>query len=114
ISSQFDGLIGMDFMASYSMKIDSGKGVVIFEEVPENVNMPAGHDETWWRTTFQNFKSIRQSWEGYRDRLAQKKSFTDREKQIESFVQRQCERANDLYNKLLVHASTHSVPREWR
>ncbi|MBI5055265.1 MAG: clan AA aspartic protease [Nitrospirae bacterium] len=114
ISSEFDGLIGMDFMANYSMKVDTNKRVVIFEEIPENLNNPAGHDETWWRTTFSNFKSIRQSWQRHREKLLKQGSNTDREKRLRESVERQCMKADELYDRLSVYASTHAVPREWR
>ncbi|RJQ48728.1 MAG: hypothetical protein C4538_03340 [Nitrospiraceae bacterium] len=114
ISSEFDGLIGMDFMADYEVKIDNQKQVVIFEELPESSSLPAGHDERWWKATFSQFKSLRLTWERYREQIFKRESFTEREKELRMFVDRQYRKANDLYDKLSVYASEHSVPHEWR
>ncbi len=114
ISNEFEGLIGMDFMASYSLRLDTKQQVVIFEELPESSDMPAGHDERWWRTTFQQFKSLRMTWESYKDKLAGQGSYTDKEREIRTFVDRQYRKANELNDRLSVYASEHSVPLEWR
>ena len=55
LSGSFDGLIGMDFMANYAIRIDTAKHVVVFEELPDRQNMPGGHDETWWRSNLREF-----------------------------------------------------------
>jgi len=110
----FEGLIGMDFMANYSVSIDTRNRVVVFEERPQSADMPGGRDEAWWRTTFHNFKSIRAEWENYRADLAQYSITTDKERELRLLVDRQSQRARELYNQLSVYASEHSVPLEWR
>jgi len=114
ISSEFDGLIGMDFMANYEVRIDTKKRVVIFEELAESRDLPAGHDEQWWRTTFKDFKSLRDTWDEYRDSYAGQEAFTQREKDIKAFIERQCRKATELNDRLSGYASQHSVPLEWR
>jgi hypothetical protein len=114
IFQNFEGLIGMDFMASYSVNIDTRNRVVIFEERLQSDDMPGGRDEAWWRTTFYNFKSMRSEWEKYREDLEGYSITTDKEREFRVLVDRQSRRAQELYNQLSVYASEHSVPLEWR
>lgn len=114
ISPNFEGLIGMGFMTKYNVRIDTKKRVVIFEELPKDSDMPGGHDKEWWRGTFSRFKSIMSAWDDYRKRLARRSIYTDQQREINLFVNRQYEKAEELYNKLSVYASEHSVPLEWR
>jgi len=114
ISPNFEGLVGMDFMTKYSVRIDTRKRVVIFEELPEYLNMPGGHDASWWRSTFYNFSSIRSAWAGYKKRIVKQSSYTEQQREVKTFVSRQYEKANELYNRLSGYASENSVPLEWR
>jgi hypothetical protein len=114
VSSEFEGLIGMDFMANYQVRIDTKNQVVIFEELPESKEMPAGHNEQWWRTTFDQFKSLRLAWEKYRDSFSRQEAFTQREKDLKAFIDRQYRKVNELNDRLSGYASQHSVPLEWR
>ena len=110
----FKGLVGMDFIGKYHMQIDSKQRIVIFEEQPESSDRPAGHDELWWRTTFQTFKSLRSQWRHYKDQVGAAGDYTSRLKGMKQFVDQQYNRADYLYNRLKVYASEHSVPLEWR
>ncbi len=110
----FDGLIGMDFMTNYSVFIDTRKRRVVFEELPESSNMPAGRSETWWRDTFRKFKSMRAEWRRYRERLYNEDSDSLRVRELRAFADSQYENAEDLYDRLNVYASEYSVPLEWR
>jgi hypothetical protein len=110
----FEGLVGMDFMGKYSMQLDNKKRVVILEEFPESPSRPAGHDELWWRTTFRNFKSTRDSWRKYRDAYRAVSANTSSLKRTKSLINKQHDRADYLYNRLKVYASENSVPLEWR
>ena len=65
ISGSFEGLIGLDFMSKYSMKIEYGKRVVVFEEIPPDPNSKGGHDEEWWRSTFREFNKHHDEWRKY-------------------------------------------------
>jgi hypothetical protein len=114
ISNHFEGLIGMDFMANYSIHIDTRKHVVVFEELPQRSDMPAGHDEAWWRITFRNFKSMRSQWENFSEILSRESINSSRSRRLKIFTERQYEQADELYNRLSVYASEHSVPLEWR
>lgn len=110
----FEGLVGMDFMGKYSIQLDNKRRRVILQEMPESPSRPAGHDELWWRTTFIRFKSMKNGWEGYRDQHKTVGAKTTSQKRIKAYIDRQCDRADYLYNRLNVYASEHSVPLEWR
>ncbi|NOY63920.1 MAG: clan AA aspartic protease, partial [Nitrospirae bacterium] len=69
LSNEFDGLLGMNFMAHYSIFIDNRKRQLIFEENKESLKLPGGHDEHWWRTNFQRFSTLRRTWADYLDYL---------------------------------------------
>jgi len=114
VSDEFEGLIGMDFMASYEVRIDTKKQMVIFEEFPESMDTPAGHSEQWWRSTFNQFKSLRLAWEKYRESFSRQVAFTQSEKNLKAFIDRQCSKVNELNDRLSGYASQHSVPLEWR
>ncbi len=114
LSSKFEGLIGMDFMANYSIQIDAGRQVIILEELPPSLRMPAGHDEFWWRSTFRNFYSIKSAWKEYKNSLKNLDVDKNRLEQMKTFADQQYKEAQNLYDKLSVYASEHAVPREWR
>lgn len=114
MSDYFDGLIGMDFMAGYSVRIDTRKHVVVFEELPSSPYMPAGHDETWWRITFLNFASMKSVWENQREYLNGLDNNSDMLRRMRKFADRQYREADTLYTRLRVYASENAVPLEWR
>jgi hypothetical protein len=110
----FEGLIGMDFMGNYSMRVDTMNRVVIFEELPKSASMPAGHNEMWWRSTFHNFKSMKTIWRKYKDEVSGISVYTEKQKKMKMFVEDQYDKADDLFNRLNGYASQNSVPLEWR
>jgi predicted aspartyl protease len=106
-SPAYEGLIGMDFMSKYSMKIDSAKRLVVFEALSPDPNSPGGHNEQWWKGLFKEFHSLGTAWKIH---AAQK----SKSQQEYEFSVRQTKEANKLLNKLDKHASEHSVPQGWR
>ncbi len=110
----FEGLIGMDFMGNYSLKVDTMNRRVIFEELPKSASMPAGHDEIWWRSTFHSFRSMKDGWKRYWNQVSRETTYTSSQKRMKSFVEYQYGEADELFNRLNVYASEHSVPLEWR
>jgi predicted aspartyl protease len=108
ISPDFDGLIGMDILANYTMSIDSKNKVVVFQENPPDPDARGGHDETWWRDTFQRFRELRDAW-----RQIEKRA---RESGLRSMdlVEYQARQSERLLQRLEFYASDHSVPRHWR
>ncbi len=114
ISGAFEGLIGMDFMANYSVKIDTRKHVVILEELPKKPDMPAGHDEIWWRGNFRIFAMMRSEWKKYRESLDTQKGDAKKIQELKKFADRQYKEADKLFNKLNGYAIRNSVPMHWR
>lgn len=109
LSPAFSGLIGMDFMSTYTVSIDSQKHVVVFQENPAGPNMRGGHDEQWWRSTFEGFRSARDRWEAFA--ATAQHSFGAKAKSFAEFQTRESER---LLRRLDLYASDNAVPRHWR
>ena len=106
-SRAFEGLIGMDFMSKYSMKIDSAKRVVVFEELSPDPNSPGGRNEQWWRGLFKELYSLRTAWKSHASQYV-------RGHYEWQFAVRQMKETDKLLNKLDRYASEHSVPQTWR
>ncbi len=121
-SDAFEGLVGMDFLAGYSLQIDTAHNELIFTELPTGPNWPAGHDETWWRRTFRQVKGAREYWMAtqvsMQARINQSQSSAgdeaDELKKLLTFSQSQHREADILERRLDRYAATHSVPLEWR
>ena len=109
MSSEFDGLIGMDFLANYSAHIDSKNQVVVFEANPCGAECPGGHDESWWRNTFKAFRAERDRWQA-RAKAVEGGGSSDA-RGFTSFQMRESER---LLQRLDGYASDNAVPRHWR
>jgi len=107
LSPAYEGLIGMDFMSKYAMKIDSVKRVVVFEELSPDPNSPGGRNEQWWKGLFKEFHSLGAAWKSHASQRA-------RNPQEYQFAVRQTKEADKLLSKLDRHASEHSVPQSWR
>lgn len=116
LTDAFDGLIGMDFMANYAIRIDTPRRVVVFEELPDRQNVPGGHDEMWWRSNFRNFAVMRGQWKQFRESLNKIPVERDPKKldAIKRFADRQYREADRLFTKLNNYAVTNSAPMHWR
>jgi hypothetical protein len=109
LSDKFDGLIGMNLLANYTVSIDSQKQVVVFEENPPRPDVRGGHDEGWWRRTFEDFRASRDFWAGRA--TTAKREFSSRSTEFVEFQAREAER---LLQRLDLYASDNAVPRHWR
>ena len=119
ISGSFEGLIGLDFMAKYSMKIEHGKRVVVLEEIPPDPNSPGGHDEQWWRSTFREFNYYRDYFQKYREAIDKRIFDTPFGSEgqfggLKKAVEWQYTQADKLLGRLEYYAGENGVPREWR
>lgn len=114
LSDSFDGLIGMDFMANYAIRIDTARHVVVFEELPDRETMAGGHDEIWWRGNFRNFAARRAEWKQFMASLNTQKMHPERLEILKQFADRQYREADRLFTKLNNYAITNSVPMHWR
>jgi hypothetical protein len=128
-SSEFEGLVGMDFMVNFSIQIDTKRHVVIFEENPADQQMPGGHDEEWWRTNFNQFAVKREEWAKLRRVLYDYSGDLSKPitrvmtgtrtrvvtvGELRTFVDRQYQEADKLFRKLDRYAIDYAVPMEWR
>ncbi len=122
ISDAFVGLIGMDFMSQYALTIDASRSVVVLQEQPALAHSPGGRAESWWRDTFTEFRTLREAWRRYRDRVDQqiRDSQVSAGASLDALVARrtlaeaQCQEADKLFSRLDRYASSQSVPRHWR
>jgi hypothetical protein len=114
LSGMFEGLIGMDFMSGYTIRIDTGKHVVVFEEIPAVPDMPGGHDEEWWRTNYRRFYSSKKEWEEFKARIYNIKDENNKMKKIKELADKQVKEADKLTRKLDSFAIDHAVPMSWR
>jgi clan AA aspartic protease (TIGR02281 family) len=114
LSNEFDGLLGMDFMAHYSIFIDNRKKLLVFEENRESHNLPGGHDEHWWRTNFKRFSSLRRTWSDYLDYLNNIKGDDKNLTRLKEFAHKQLTESERLFYKLNSYASDVGVPMQWR
>lgn len=113
-SDEYQGLVGMDFMANYRIGIDTENSVLIFEEIPAQADRPGGHDAAWWRSNFSSFQNMKDHWASYLARLEDADmASSEREKRIR-IAKRQYEAAVELCSKLERYASDNAVPLQWR
>jgi hypothetical protein len=127
-SEEFEGLVGMDFMANFSIQIDTRKHVIVFEEHPPDQRMPGGHDEEWWRTNFRQFAAKREEWAKLKRDLSDSRDSaktattvkTGRRAravtvgELRELAERQYNEADKLVRRLEGYASEYAVPMEWR
>jgi hypothetical protein len=120
LSSKFDGVVGMDFMAQYSMTIDSARQVVVLQELDAS-DAPGGHPEAWWRDVFAEFRGQRDQWTALiarldRDQAEHRPSELDAGslEKLRKGARVQLEEAEKLLARLERYASSVSVPRQWR
>lgn len=122
LSEAFEGIIGLDFISDYSVRIDPKNKVVLFEEMDSETIFYGGHDETWWRKYFAEFDFYRKAWKERIDDLerslqeevmtfsAQKARIRE-EVSLAKYYQRESEKMFDRLNR---YATEHSVPVHWR
>ena len=109
LSGAFDGLIGMDFLTNYNLTVDTRRQVVVFQETEPLPGTRGGHDETWWRDTFEAFRAMSDGWRNY-----VKSVNRDSQRRISPFAEFQAREADRLLQRLHLYASAHAVPRHWR
>jgi hypothetical protein len=122
LADNFEGLIGMDFITTFKLRIDAARQVLVLTKPESNTKTPAGHDEQWWRRLFRQFKDQHNRWEKFRDQIDQRVAASqisegvgiDNLKRLRVIADNQAQEAAKLENRLERHASNHSVPREWR
>lgn len=122
LSENFAGLLGMDFITTFKLKIDSAQQVLILTLPQPDPKTPGGHGEHWWRRLFREFANQRKRWETFREAIDQRMAKSqisegvgmESLKRLRLLADNQTQEAEKLQNRLERHASNHSVPREWR
>ena len=119
VSQSFEGLLGMDFVSNYSMTIDTRRSVVVFEELPNESELPGGHDQEWWTSIFKEFAKSRTDWQTHSDELGKKihdsmTSVGNQDISKKEFADNQCREADKLLDKLNQYAREYNVPMHWR
>jgi Aspartyl protease len=122
VTEAFDGLVGMDFVAGYSVQIDTERRQLVLTELPPGSDRPAGHDEAWWRRTFGELEGQKALWRrvraGVEEQQQRSLSSTGPEAgertDLRAFAERQAQEAEKLAARLERYASNNGVPREWR
>ena len=113
-SDDFEGLVGMDFLANYKISIDNNNNVIAFDELPPQIDRPGGHNEIWWRSHFQNFSNLRDEWNAYLKELTGANLTSSETDRISRTVKNQSNEADRIYRKLESYAREKSVPVTWR
>jgi hypothetical protein len=113
-SNDFEGLVGMDFLANYKIGIDSDNSVLVFDELPPQREKPGGHDEAWWRSNYLNISRLRSEWSNYLASLEQRNVASSDTERIKKIATSQYEEANKLYQRLEQYARENAVPTNWR
>lgn len=113
-SEEFEGLVGMDFMANYRISIDSSKSVITFDEQPAQQDRPGGHDEIWWRSNFRNITRLKSEWNSYLRALDSANLSWSETETRKKLGKSQFDEAEKLYRKLERFASDNAVPVNWR
>lgn len=118
LSDSFEGLLGLDFVANYSVTIDPKRKIVAFEELPSDDEHPGGHDHEWWSSLFKEFAGARSEWKIYSEQLDNKikaslspQAESGEEKEFADYQYREAEK---LLDKLDCYASRNAVPIHWR
>ncbi len=122
LSNAFEGIIGLDFISDYDIRIDPLKRVVIFEEIVPDSRRYGGRDEAWWRRYFMEFGSYRNDWKRLEIRFkkmlhSHSMRFSSEKDLIKtwiSFSDYSHQEAQKLFDKLNRQATTNSVPMHWR
>jgi Aspartyl protease len=118
ITDAFEGLVGMDFLAGFSVHIDTQQHRLVLTELPASKLRPAGHDEGWWRRTFSQLEGQQTLWHQVHATLKDKISHShvtgDGSADVLGFAERQAHEADLLASRLERYASNNAVPREWR
>jgi hypothetical protein len=114
-TENFEGLVGMDFMANYHINIDSNRSVIAFNELSPDLDRPGGHDEAWWRSNYENFSGLRDDWKSYLNNLKKIDAIVSSEtERLINIAQQQYDEADRLYRKLDRYARDNNVSMNWR
>jgi len=109
----------MDILSSYTLTIDPVQRRLVATEISASKGLPAGRDQFWWQTNFRELNYYQEFWEQQLQLLNQSGSpysrvSSSKRKQLEDFISRQKNEAQNLYHQLERYARWNNVPRHWR
>jgi len=119
MAEAYEGLVGMDILANYTVTIDSAQKRLIARKNPASDQLPAGHGQNWWQRNFREFNYYKELWENQLKAVDDRggpytKLPTSRSKELKAFIEYQRAEAEKLLVKLDRYASWKGVPRHWR
>lgn len=122
LSDAFEGLLGMDFMSGYSIRIDNADRKIIFDRIPTDSEMKGGHTRSWWENMFHEFSSLRSAWKAFgkevEKRIWRSRSTGGSEfeklQRLKKFADFQIKGSNRLFETLDSYAARNAVPKKWR
>jgi len=122
MSTAFEGLIGMDFLSLFVMRIDPARRLLILEDVPPTSVTYGQRNEQWWRSNYQELGSLRRGWSDYAERLNKAIESSnvvagggiEEERQMLDFARKQALEADHLFDQLDQRAVRFLVPMNWR
>lgn len=119
MSDAYQGLIGMDILARYTLTIDPANQRLIANEIATTQDLPAGRSRSWWQTNFREFNYYTEFWDQQANLISKSDSPYSRlpatqSKKLKDFISRQQSEAQHLYSQLERFARWRNVPRHWR
>lgn len=119
MSGAYEGLVGMDILAGYSITIDPASQEIVARPVPKSKDRPGGHDKAWWRGKFREFKAYKAYWDHHAQLVnkvgsAYSRMFPEKRERYKAFIVHQQDEADKLVRKFTFKANRHYVPKHWR
>ena len=122
LSTGFEGLIGMDFLSLFSMRIDPARRVLVLEDLPPSSTVYGQRSEQWWRSNYKELANLRRRWSDYAEKL--NKAIGDSNitagggiedaRLMLEFARKQASEAEVLFDLLNKRAMQYVVPMSWR
>jgi hypothetical protein len=122
MSTAFEGLIAMDFLSLFAVRIDPTRRLMILEDVAPTSVVYGQRNEQWWRSNYRDLANLRRGWRNYAEQL--NKSIEDSNitagsgiedaRLMLAFARKQALEAERLFQQLERRAIQFVVPMNWR
>jgi hypothetical protein len=122
MSTAFEGLIGMDFVSLFVMRVDPTRHLLILEDVPPTSVVYGRRNEQWWRSNFMEFGTLQRRWRDYAEQLSQAIESSnivagggiEDARSMLDFSRKQADEAERQFDQLNKRAIQYLVPMQWR
>jgi hypothetical protein len=122
MSRAFEGLIGMDFLSLFVIRVDPGRHILTLEDVPPSATVYGQRNEQWWRSNFKELANLRRVWSDYAEKLAkaiESSNVTagggiEDARLMREFARKQAVESERLFDQLNKRAIQYLVPMSWR